>query len=399
MHLSSRAQLITQSIRALLGLVIVLTVLKPSGVLWTVLCVSLALLLMGMSVMVRRGHARAVSWALLTLTTGMVTLSIVLVGFGSHSGTAYGICVVLAGALLGGRAAVQAGGGAILFGTAVLWLQHTGRLPEPQRVLSPLVSWGVLCLSLVTISVLLRQALRTHRVALISDKQGAAEDDETMQKLMLTEKMVRVGQLTSGVTHKFNNMLTVISGASSLLKEDLPESSADAQELLQEIETAVEQASQISFGFRSFSHNHGTATLEVIDAACVLSELSALLTMMLAPTVTVQLHATSPARVFTTQVGLEVLLLHLVSNASTAMPSGGVLTLTAQTSAAGVQLTVSDTGTSTDHSARHTAGTTAMSTILRQLHGVVTAEHTEGSGTRVTLTFPPVPSALQSPNA
>ncbi|MDG1477986.1 MAG: histidine kinase dimerization/phospho-acceptor domain-containing protein [Myxococcota bacterium] len=403
MNLSSRAQLITQSIRVLLGLVAVLTVLSlldPVGIIQTPLYIPLAFLLVGMSAMARRGHARAVSWALLALTIGLVTLSVVLLGFSSHSGTAYGICVMLAGALLGGRAAIQTGGGAILLCTAMLRLEHTGSLPEPQVVLSPLASWGVLCLSLASISVLLRQILLTHRITLISDERGAREDDETVQEFLLTEKMVMIGQLTNGVTHEFNNLLTVITGANALLREDLLESSVDIQELLQEVDSAADRASRLSRNLLSFSRNNSPATPSVIAVASVLDELSPLLPIMLGTTITVQIHTTPSARILTTRVGLEVLLLHLVSSAATSMPSGGVLTLTTQTGTEGVQIIIEDTGTNMKR-ARLTAGSTgikAVDAILRQLNGSITVESTTGSGTRVMLTFPPVQTTTQDKN-
>ena len=395
MHLSSRVRLITQSIHFLLGLVAVLVVLSLVAPIRSApvhLYIPLALVLMGMSAGVRRGHQRAVSWGLIALTTGLVTLSIVLTGFSSHSGAAYGVCVMLAGGMLGGRGAISAAGVTILLCTAMLWLQHTGRLPEPLLVLSPLHSWGVLCLSLAIISGLLRQVLRTHHVTLIRDETGAVQGDETVQKQMATEKMVMVGQLTRGVTHKFNNLLTVISGVSALLQEDLLESNVDVQELLQEIDTAADQASRMSRSLLSFSRNHSPSALEVIDVAGVLHELSTLLPVMIDTTITVQLNATPPARILTTRIGLEVLLIHLVSSACTAMPSGGVLTLTTQTRTAGVQLIVEDTGTSTDLCERLTASSTGIMTvdaILRQLNGAGTVERTTGRGTRVTLTFPP----------
>lgn len=407
MHSHNRTRLITQSIRFLFGLVVViiaLSLMDPVNDLKVTLAlyIPFAAILLGMQAIARRGHERVVSWGLIILTTGLVTISIVFMGFSGHSGTAYSVCVMLAGALLGGRAAIKAAGGIILFCTVMLWMELTGWLPEPLFTNSPFNSWMALCISLATISVLFHQTLLSLRSAITAAEQNARERDEAMQRFLTTQKMELVGQLTSGVAHDFNNLLTVVSGSVAILEEDLPEDSGDARELLRDIDAAAGRASLMTRRLLSFSRNRSAATLEAIDAARVLHELSPMLPRLLGTPITVQLRAPTPANILATRAGLEQILLNLAVNAREAMPDGGTLTLTIHVNTAEVQLIVEDTGIGMDETTRARIfepffttkdsgtglGLATVSALLRQFGGTVNVQSTEGRGTRFTLTFP-----------
>ncbi|MFT5681291.1 MAG: signal transduction histidine kinase [Myxococcota bacterium] len=406
MHPSDRSKILMQSIRFLLGLVVLivaLSVMDPANDLRLTLTLytPFALILLGMLAGVRRGHSRAISWGLLGMTNGLVALSVLFMGFSGHSGTAFTVCVMLAGALLGGRAAIQSAVGIILFCTIMLWLELAGRLPEPWFVSTPINSWIALCISLATIAVLFHHTLLSLKSAVNTADQNARERDEAMQRFLTTQKMELVGQLTSGVAHDFNNLLTVVSGSVAILEEDLPEDDIETRELLRDINAATARASLMTKRLLSFSRTSPT-TLEPIDIARVLHELSPMLPRLLGTAITIQLRAPESTHILASRAGLEQILLNLAVNAREAMPVGGTLTFTVSTDATQVWLIAEDTGTGMDAETRSRIfnpffttkengsglGLATVSALVRQFSGTVAVDSTLGQGSWFTLSFP-----------
>jgi signal transduction histidine kinase len=418
LHESDRDRLLLRIIHLLIGLALIiigLSLIDPANELrmTLMLYVPFVLLLLGLRGAVRRGHVLAVSRGITVFITAFVAMSVLLMGgLNGHSGTAFSVCVMLAGALLGGRAAIQTAAGVILFCTMVLWMQVGGRLPEPIFINTPINSWISLCMSLAMIAVLFQYTLLSLRSAITAAEQNARERDEAMQRFLTTQKMEVIGQLTSGVAHDFNNLLTVVSGSVSILEEELPRSSVAARELLSDIDAAAARASQMIRHLLSFSRTGHAGSLEPIDAARVLHELSPMLPRLLGAPIEVQLRAPAPAHILASRSGLEQILLNLAVNAREAMPDGGILTLSAESieDLKVVRLVVEDTGGGMSAEIRERIfepffttresgtglGLATVSALLKQFGGTVQVESTSGAGTRFTLTFP---RSIQAPSA
>jgi PAS domain S-box-containing protein len=146
------------------------------------------------------------------------------------------------------------------------------------------------------------------------------------QQLRQSQKMDAIGQLTGGVAHDFNNMLTVITGTIDILAEgvaDKPELAAIAK-LIGE---AAERGAQLTSHLLAFARRQPLQPRKT-DVRQVVTEAASLLRPTLGEHVETEwrLHEdTSPAMVDPSQ--LVTAILNLAVNARDAMTDGGKLTI------------------------------------------------------------------------
>ena len=167
---------------------------------------------------------------------------------------------------------------------------------------------------------------------------------ETEQKLREVQRLEAIGQLTGGVAHDVNNLLTVILGNLELLAmraEDRLAGVADAGEdprldvtLAEAGVRAGESASQLMHRLLAFSRRQPAAP-QVVAVDEVLRSLQPLLRRTLSEQVSLRMHW--PAGLWHALVDpaeLESAILNLAINAQDAMPGGGTLTIAADNVAA-----------------------------------------------------------------
>lgn len=139
------------------------------------------------------------------------------------------------------------------------------------------------------------------------------------------QKMEAIGSLASGVAHDFNNVLSIIRGASGLLLRDLEDS--ESRELVGEIDLAAEHASALTkqllaFGRKQLLQPQPTAINELVEDT--LQMVRSLLSMK------VTIERDLPPDLPLIQIDpnqFAQILLNLSANASDAMPEGGTLTI------------------------------------------------------------------------
>jgi PAS domain S-box-containing protein len=155
--------------------------------------------------------------------------------------------------------------------------------------------------------------------------------DVTLQRaaeaqLRHAQKMDAVGQLTGGVAHDFNNILTVITGTIGILQEavtDRPELVSIARL----IDDAAERGAQLTRHLLAFARKQPLQPRE-IDVNALVLEAAKLLRPTLGEHIEIQSELageTWPAMVDPNQLTTAVINLSL--NARDAMPAGGKLTL------------------------------------------------------------------------
>ena len=193
---------------------------------------------------------------------------------------------------------------------------------------------------------------------------------ETEERLRHVQKLEAIGQLTGGVAHDVNNLLTVVLGNLELLAmraEDrlagIAESEADGRFDVTLAEAGVragDSASQLMHRLLAFSRRQPVAP-QVVAVGDLLRSLQPLMRRTMSEQVSLRMHW--PAGLWHTlvdQAELESAILNLSLNAQDAMPGGGTLTIEAsnvvvdRVYAAGVGLdrtgdtimiSVADTGT------------------------------------------------------
>src|SRR5262249_26131775 len=152
------------------------------------------------------------------------------------------------------------------------------------------------------------------------------EIEATESQVRQAQKMEAIGQLTGGVAHDFNNILTVITGSIEILG-DAVRDRADLTEITGLISSAAQRGADLTQYLLAFARRQPLqpratdVNAMVIDAA-----------RLLRPTLGEQIeiesmlaHDAAPALIDPSQ--LSTALLNLALNSRDAMPDGGKLTL------------------------------------------------------------------------
>jgi two-component system cell cycle sensor histidine kinase/response regulator CckA len=262
------------------------------------------------------------------------------------------------------------------------------------------------------------------RAALVRDEHGrparlvgvvvdVTERRKLEDRLVQSQKMEAVGRLAGGVSHDFNNLLTVITTAAQLLRRRLGE-----RPEVRDILDAAERAGRLTQQLLTFSRRQllRPATL---DLGQVVEGMLGMLDRMIGEDL--ELEAAlggelSPVRADPTQV--EQVIMNLVVNARDAMPRGGRVRLELDDVELGdelaaavgivagryVRLRVSDTGVGIDERTRphlfepffSTKGPGAGSGlglatvygIVTQLGGGISVESAPNEGATFDVFFP-----------
>jgi signal transduction histidine kinase/CheY-like chemotaxis protein len=170
----------------------------------------------------------------------------------------------------------------------------------------------------VTVDVM--KALVEEKDRLLYEKNAAD------LQLRQSQKMEAVGQLTGGIAHDLNNILTVITGTIEILAEAV----ADRPELVtiaKMIDEAAERGADLTQRLLAFARKQPLQPREV-DVNSLVIEASNLLRPTLGEQVEVQIMLSGDtARALIDPSQLTNAILNLALNARDAMPDGGKLTI------------------------------------------------------------------------
>ncbi|WP_342740320.1 PAS domain S-box protein [Bradyrhizobium sp. B117] len=154
----------------------------------------------------------------------------------------------------------------------------------------------------------------------LTEKQAAEA------QLRQVQKMDSIGQLTGGVAHDFNNVLTVITGTIGILADavaDRPELAA----ITKLIDDAAERGAQLTKHLLAFARKQPLQPRE-IDVNALALEAAKLLHPTLGEQITIMPQLTEDAWPTLVDPGqLSTAILNLALNARDAMPDGGTLVL------------------------------------------------------------------------
>ncbi len=159
-----------------------------------------------------------------------------------------------------------------------------------------------------------------------------AAQRETEEKLRQSQKLEALGQLTGGIAHDVNNLLTVILGNFEMLAMSAEERGEDGALDLDMADAGLkagESASQLMHRLLAFSRRQPLSP-QVVDVAALLSSLEPLLRRTLGEPIVLRIGWADglwPALVDPAE--LENAILNLAINARDAMPAGGWLTIEA----------------------------------------------------------------------
>lgn len=246
-------------------------------------------------------------------------------------------------------------------------------------------------------------------------KAREAELEAAQEALRQSQKLESMGQLTGGVAHDVNNLLTPIMGSLDLLRRRSVGGERE-QRMIDGALQSAERARLLVQRLLAFARRQPLQPVAV-DLAALVSGMAELIASTSGPRVRVELDlapALPPARADANQ--LELAILNLAVNARDAMPDGGRLTIGAEPRrvppgqglglAPGdyVRLTVADTGTGMDEPTLARAiepffstkgigkgtglGLSMVHGLAAQLGGALTISSKPGLGTAVELWLP-----------
>lgn len=259
--------------------------------------------------------------------------------------------------------------------------------------------------------------------AFISD---ISQRKQLEEQFIHAQKMEAVGRLAGGVAHDFNNMLTVMSGYSRMMLDELPPKDP-LREYAEEISKAADRASAITSQLLSFSRRQ-TVEPRVINVNTVILQTENLLRRLLGGDVQLTLDLrpeTGSIKADPHQI--EQAIVNLAMNSRDAMPTGGQVFLETGNvhldEAYGqthpgvrpgeyVMISITDTGQGMDAEIRKRIfepffttkerskgtglGLAAVYGMVKQSGGDIWVSSDVGKGTTFKLYFPPSPSVLSN---
>jgi signal transduction histidine kinase/CheY-like chemotaxis protein len=156
--------------------------------------------------------------------------------------------------------------------------------------------------------------------------QRFREIEATESQVRQSQKMEAIGQLTGGVAHDFNNILTVITGTIEILGEAVKDRPHLAQ-ITDMIGAAAARGADLTKHLLAFSRRQPLQPRNV-DVNAVVVDAARLLRSTLGEQIEIEsmlAHDSAPALIDPSQ--LSTAILNLALNARDAMPNGGKLTL------------------------------------------------------------------------
>jgi CheY-like chemotaxis protein len=220
----------------------------------------------------------------------------------------------------------------------------------------------------------------------------------------LARRMEIVGQLTGGVVHDFNNILTVIAGTIDILAEsvaDRPELAAIAG-LISE---AASRGSDLTSHLLAFVHSQPSQPREV-EVNALLVDAARLLRPTLGEQIEIDvLPATEVSSVWVDPSQLMTAILNLAIMARDAMPEGGKLVFEARNAeidaGAGIYAVIAigaaGYGTAADNSSRAFADLGVIEAFIERCNGHLKVTSETGRGTSVEIHLPQAVTLARSP--
>ncbi len=171
------------------------------------------------------------------------------------------------------------------------------------------------------------QGLLQATVRDVTEETRAREEREQLEaQLRMSQKMEAIGHLAGGLSHDFNNLLTVIAGYADLALARMREGSREAY-WLGKIAEAVARGSSLTQRLLAFSRKQALAPV-VLDLGEVASGMTSLLETLVGEEIAVHMEFDPElARVSADSGQVEQALMNLCGNARDAMPGGGTITI------------------------------------------------------------------------
>jgi signal transduction histidine kinase/CheY-like chemotaxis protein len=364
---------------------------------------TVGLTILAVMLLAKRGYVTAATWLLSSFFWLLVAFATLFFGgLRGENAATFCVCVMLVGAVLGGRAAIIVAVVSSLWCLFIAWLEMSHALPKALGVAySPINGWIAITVTLLLTSVFLRTSIDSLKRAHAEAAESARERDQALARSIEAQKMEIVGNLSGGIAHDFNNLLTVIAGSTSLLRSDVLADDETAKGYIDDIESATSRATLMTRQLLSFGGGRINEH-SAIDLAEVVRSMGNMLPRLLGSRISVRVSTPQSAVVLASRAGLEQILLNLSVNARDAMPEGGELTIELRVEGETALLTARDTGVGineetlkrifepffTTKSSGTGLGLSTVQSRVQQFGGTIEARSEPGKGSTFIISLP-----------
>ena len=168
-----------------------------------------------------------------------------------------------------------------------------------------------------------------HFLAEAQIQKEVAAREQAQAQSAHAERMIALGQLAGGIAHDFNNTLQAVAGNAELIGRR-PNDPDRVRRLARLVLEAAERGGSISRRLLAFARQDALAP-EPVDPVAILTDIRDLLQRTLGSSIDIRSTAAPGLPWFLAdRRQLETVLLNLASNARDALPSGGDVTLSAE---------------------------------------------------------------------
>jgi PAS domain S-box-containing protein len=245
----------------------------------------------------------------------------------------------------------------------------------------------------------------------VTERKRAEEERKRLEaQLLQAQKMEAIGTIAGGVAHNFRNILTVISMNSQILQLKY---SADPtlQKIADVLSSYVDRGAKLVSGLMQFARKRIEKEFHSLNLASVVRETHELISKSFDKMIEIKVTIPESLPIRGDHLGLSQALMNLCTNASDAMPGGGVLNIEARAQGDRAVVMVSDTGYGMDKETREKCldpffttkevnkgtglGLSTTYGIVKEHRGEIHVYSELGQGTTFKLSFPLDHSAEQ----
>lgn len=155
-----------------------------------------------------------------------------------------------------------------------------------------------------------------------------SDNRELTKQLLRTQRLESLGNMTIGIVHDMNNLLTPVLAGANLLRMEFPEANSKQQELFRIVSTQASRASNLLQQMLTFTKGAQGAHPSLIKSDRLVTEIKELIRAILPASIFIRTQLPSDIWLVEGHENLlHQVLVNLCLNARDAMPAGGTLDL------------------------------------------------------------------------